>query len=173
MPDLFIPMDTTFYSDFYRDLIRKGILNQFILSYVDNNRDELLAKHPSIIEFKTEFEVSDEFFQKLLDYSENESLMPEDEEVSLSGSQIRNLMRAYVAKDLWGTNEFYQIINEHDPKILKSIQVLENWEKYQVLMEHIKSDELSQIHQENDQNVLKSNRVHEHREIFHLLLAEK
>jgi carboxyl-terminal processing protease len=173
MPDLFIPMDTTFYSDFYRDLIRKGILNQFILGYVDNNRDELIAKHPSITEFKTEFEVSDEFFQQLLDYSENESLIPEDEEVSLSGSQIRNLMKAYVARDLWGTNEFYQIINEHDPKIMKSLHVLENWEKYQVLMEGNKSGELSQIPQENDQNILKFIHIHEYREIYHLLLTEE
>ena len=173
MPDLFIPIDTTYYSDFYRDIIRKGILNQFILTFVDNNREELQDKYPTIIEFKADFVVSDGFFQQLLDYSKNENLTPEEEELSLSGDQIRNLMKAYVARDLWGTNEFYQIINESDSKILKSLQILENWEKYQVLFEKDKSDELSQILDENDQMVVKSIYVRENLENYQVFLAEK
>jgi len=172
MPDLFIPIDTTYYSDFYRDIIRKGILNQFILTYVDNNREELQDKYPTIIEFKEDFVVSDEFFQQLLDYSKNEDLIPEEEELSLSGDQIRNLMKAYVARDLWGTNEFYQIINENDSKILKSLQILENWEKYQVLFEKDKSDELGLILDENDQKVVKSIYVRENLENYQVFYAE-
>jgi carboxyl-terminal processing protease len=139
MPDLFIPMDTTYYSDFYRDLIRKGILNQFVLTFVDNNRSELLGMYPTIITFNADYEVSDGMFQELLQYSENQNLIPEKEELALSGNQIMHLMKAYIARDLWGTNEFYQILNQNDPKLLKSIKVLENWEKYQVLLQNSNS----------------------------------
>ena len=38
LPDYLVPIDTTEYSDYYRDLISQGVLNQFILEYVDNNR---------------------------------------------------------------------------------------------------------------------------------------
>ncbi|UCH15205.1 MAG: S41 family peptidase, partial [Bacteroidales bacterium] len=38
MPDFFVPIDTSFYSDYYRDLMRRGILNRFTLKYIDNNR---------------------------------------------------------------------------------------------------------------------------------------
>ena len=173
MPDLFIPMDTTYYSDFYRDIIRKGILNQFILTFVDNNRVELQEKYPTITEFKTEFAVSDEFFQQLLDHSESENLMPEEEELSLSGDQIRNLMKAYVARDLWGTNEFYQIINVNDSKILKSIHVLENWGEFQGLLEMNKSNEFCQILNEDDQDVLKSIHVRENLKNPQVLLGDE
>ncbi len=172
MPDLFIPIDTSFYSDFYRDLIGKGILNKFILTFVDNHRDELLEKYPTVVTFKTEFEVSDKFFQQLLDYSKNENLSPEKEEITLSGDQIRHLMKAYVARDLWGTNGFYQIINENDPKILKSIHVLENWEKYQGLTEKEKSGEYSQIRDKNDQKAEKSIPIRENLEKYQVFLAE-
>lgn len=171
MPDIFIPMDTTYYSDFYRDLIRKGILNQFTLTYVDNNREKLLEDYPTIIHFKDAYKVSDEFFQELIDYSGKESLIPEEEELLLSGDQIKNLMKAYIARDLWGTNEFYQIINEYDPKILKSIRVLENWEKYQKMMEGNKSGEQSRNNQNDDLKVVGSLQLIDNRETHHFLIA--
>jgi carboxyl-terminal processing protease len=172
MPDLFIPIDTTYYSDFYRDLIRKGILNQFILTSVDNNRNELMDKYPSITEFKADFKVSDKLFQQLLDYAKNENLLSEKEDLALSGDQIRNLMKAYIARDLWGTNEFYQIINENDPKLLKSIHILENWEKYQELLQNNKSAESSQILNEDDPKFLNCMPVPEDRRIYQELFAE-
>ncbi|MBN2214974.1 MAG: S41 family peptidase [Bacteroidales bacterium] len=168
MPDLFIPMDTTYYSDFYRDLIRKGILNQFVLAFVDNHRNELLDKYPSITEFRTEFEITDELFQELLDYSKNQNLMPEQEELSLSGNQIRSLMKAYIARDLWGTNEFYQILNEDDPKLMKSIQVLENWEKYQLLLQNNASGTSYQGPDENDPGLMNAVHVLEKRDTIQL-----
>lgn len=135
MPDFFVPIDTSYYSDFYRDIIRKGILNQFVLTYVDNNRQLLLEKYPDIQEFKYSYNVTDEIFDELLNFSREQELIPSEEELSLSGSQLRNLMKAYVARDLWGTNEFYQVINDNDPKILKSVDILEHWDKYQVQLQ--------------------------------------
>jgi len=173
MPDLFVPIDTTYYSDFYRDLIRKGILNQFILAYVDNNRVELLEKYPAILKFKADFEITSDLFQQFLDYSKNENLIPEKEELALSGDQIRNLMKAYIARDLWGTNEFYQILNEYDTKILKSIHVLENWGKYQVLFDQDEFDDLSQDPDDQDKKIVKSIHVRENLEKYQVFLTEK
>ncbi len=41
MPDRFVPIDTTMYSDYYRDLVAKGVINQYVLSYMDKNRNAL------------------------------------------------------------------------------------------------------------------------------------
>jgi carboxyl-terminal processing protease len=172
MPDLFIPIDTTYYSPFYRDLIRKGILNQFVLTFVDNNRSELLNKYSTISKFRTEYNLPEKVFQELLDYSKIQNLIPEKEELSLSGDQIRNLMKAYIARDLWGTSEFYQILNENDPKFLKSIQILENWEKYQVLLQKNNSNISFRFNNENDSKVPESFQVLENWEKYQDMLAE-
>lgn len=172
MPDLFIPMDTTYYSDFYRDLIRKGILNQFVLTFVDNNRSELLSRYPTIITFSADYEVTDGLFRELIQYSKNQNLIPEKEELALSGDQIMHLMKAYIARDLWGTNEFYQILNQNDPKFLKSIQVLENWERYQVLLQNSNSSISCKIPDDEDQNFLKVLPFFENRSNHQMLLAE-
>ncbi len=42
MPDIFVPADTSNYSDYYRSLVRRGIVNSFTLEYSDKNRKRLI-----------------------------------------------------------------------------------------------------------------------------------
>ena len=44
IPDYFVPLDTTGTSPYFNKLIRKGIFNQFALSWVNDNRKELEKK---------------------------------------------------------------------------------------------------------------------------------
>lgn len=134
MPDVFIPIDTTYYSGFYRDIIRKGILNQFILSYVDDNRTRLLAEYPAVDKFIHQHSMSQKFLQNLVDYANKEGVIPAENDLSVSGEQIKQLMKAYIARDLWGTNEFYQVFNNTDPKFLKALDAIDNWSNYQKLL---------------------------------------
>ena len=55
MPDYFVSIDTSYYSDYYRQLVRKGLLNQFVLEYVDSHRTELQKTYPDFKPFKDEF----------------------------------------------------------------------------------------------------------------------
>lgn len=48
MPDVFVPADTMPVSTYSRDLQRKGITNEFTLSYVDRNRSKLMSAYPDI-----------------------------------------------------------------------------------------------------------------------------
>jgi len=48
MPDVFIPWDSTLISDYYSKLVRKGVVNSYIIDYIDNNRNELNEKYPDI-----------------------------------------------------------------------------------------------------------------------------
>ena len=51
MPDIFVPLDTTKLPELYAGLIRKGIIYQFTVSYMDTHRDELKAKYKSFNTF--------------------------------------------------------------------------------------------------------------------------
>lgn len=41
MPDVFIPMDTTRYSDYHRGIVAKGLVNRVAMNYLDRHREEL------------------------------------------------------------------------------------------------------------------------------------
>jgi carboxyl-terminal processing protease len=130
MPDFFVPIDTSFYSDYYRDLLRKGVLNRYTLNYTDKNRDYLESKYPEFNNFKNNFVISDKLFNEFTDFAKEEDLEADKSEIELSGERIKLLLKAYIARDLWGTGEFYRIVNDKDTKYQKAIQIMDNWDYY-------------------------------------------
>lgn len=135
MPDYFIPLDTTSTSDYYRKLVRQGTLNRFILSYVDDNRDALKQKYRSFKKYNKEFIVADDIMKQLTDNAyEKDSLEFNEEEYLNDVDDIKLLVKAYIARDLWNTSEFYQIINETDDGFNKAIEILQSPTKYNQLL---------------------------------------
>jgi carboxyl-terminal processing protease len=130
MPDIFVPIDTTEYTDYYRDLIRKGILNQFVLQYVDKNRRKLQSSYKAFDTFKSAFSVTGEILNKMVDYAETEGLPRNDEELKISADRISVTLKSYIARDLFSTSEFYEVINQNDKNFEMAVEVLKNWEEY-------------------------------------------
>jgi carboxyl-terminal processing protease len=130
MPHIFVPLDTAGYSDYYRDLIRKGVLYQFVLNFVDNNRKSILSDYKSFKNYKNNFEIGDEIFDQLGKFAEKEGVKSMDKGLEKSKEQISLLLKAYMARDLWETTNFYQVINEEDPSVQTALKVLSNWDKY-------------------------------------------
>ena len=79
MPDIFVPLDTTRYTDFHRKLVAFGIINKVCVQYVDKNRAELKKKYPTFEKFKKEFEPDEAFLNALITAAEKEK---EKEKVS-------------------------------------------------------------------------------------------
>ncbi len=130
MPDIFVPLDTTSYSDFYRDLIRKGTLNRFILGYVDQNRKILNKNYPDFPAFRDKFSVTDPIFNQLLEYGKKDNLTASQKDLEASGTQIKLLIKAYIARDLWNSSEFFEIYNTDDKTVQKAVYVMKNWSKF-------------------------------------------
>ena len=130
MPDLFIPLDTAYYTNYYRDLIRLGILNQFVLNFVDQHRNELLKQYPRLIDFKSRFEIDEKTLNRLIAYAREQGLPDNPSEFAISEKQIKVLTKGYIARDLWSTSEFYEIVNEEDLKFRTALSILRNWDMY-------------------------------------------
>ncbi|MCK7536400.1 MAG: hypothetical protein MZV63_38205 [Marinilabiliales bacterium] len=45
MPDVFVAADTSYYSDYFRRLSGKNVLNTFILEYYDRNRARINSQY--------------------------------------------------------------------------------------------------------------------------------
>jgi len=74
MPDIFIPMDTTKYSSLFMEMYRKGVFNSFTMDYMEENRESLKAKYPTIEDFKNNFNVSDALWKELMEYATKEGV---------------------------------------------------------------------------------------------------
>jgi carboxyl-terminal processing protease len=135
MPDVFVPIDTTHYTDFYRDLIRKGIFYQFVLTEINKNRDGLLSEYPGFEIFNDKFKVTDKLFKDLLSFAKDKKLEPKDGDMDRSKEAILIQLKALYARNLYGYNEFFELINPLDPIFNKAVEIITNDSYYNNILE--------------------------------------
>ncbi len=111
MPDVFIPVDTTIFSEYYRDLLRKGILNEFALTYVDKNRKRLMARYPTVTPFKDGFHTDEAFMDEFFAFAGSKEVPVDEEGLARSEKLLTTQLKALVARDLWDSNAYFVIIN--------------------------------------------------------------
>lgn len=135
MPDYFVPLDTSYQSNYYRKLINLGVLNLFVLNYVDDNRKNLNTQYPEFSVFNEKFVSSDDILNQLTDYAEGRDLTFNASDFARSQDHLRTVIKAYIARDLWNTSEFYQVYNTKNESYLKAVEVLKDTSKYQAALQ--------------------------------------
>jgi carboxyl-terminal processing protease len=119
-------VDTSTYSDYYRQLINKGIFNRFILQYVDSHRDSCLLRYPDFDSFRDHFQPGQEQLDELVAFAEKEGLSFDQEQWDVSREHIALLMKGYIARDLWSMARFYEIYNTSNEMFIKAVEILED-----------------------------------------------
>ncbi len=130
MPDVFVPLDTTAYSDYYRDLMAKGIPNKIMLEYIDQNRDNLKKQYKDVKAFDQTFTVSEELMQKLIAEGEKEKVKFNEEQYNTSKNLLRTLLKGLVARDIFGTEAFFYIVNNLNDIYLEAIKLINDEERF-------------------------------------------
>lgn len=135
VPDVFIPMDTTYYTDYYRDLVASGTMNRLVMDMLDENREMWKEQFPAFSDFSSRFEVPDSFIDELVEKGEENDIVPNRQELSISEYWIRLQIKALIARNLWDTGKYYQTINPALPFFNKVIELVENEDKYSKVFE--------------------------------------
>lgn len=130
MPDFFVPLDTSGYSTYYREISARGVINSYTLDFVDRNRDDLIQKYFRFEDFDASFEVSDDMIKDLVQLAKNEGIDPDPEGIKSSGKQVKLILKGLIARDIWDMSEFYQVVNKVDPGFKKAVQILQDSEQY-------------------------------------------
>jgi carboxyl-terminal processing protease len=124
MPDYFVPIDTTGTSDYYAKLIRKGVLYNFILTYLDTHRKDLESQYPDVISFKENFEVSSDFEEELVAFAETKKIEPNEDQLNTSREILHIQIKALIARNLWDSSAYFQIWNEMNPTYQQALKVI-------------------------------------------------
>ena len=126
MPDYFVPLDTTAYTDYYRELVGNGIFNRFVLQYVDENREQLLNDYPDFDDFNRKYHASEAVLDRLVAFATTDGLEYDEADWNISESQISLLLKSYMARDLWGIEHFFEVYNSTDDVFIRAVEILEN-----------------------------------------------
>lgn len=119
MPDIYIPLDTSAYTAFYKELYSTGAVSE----YVYNNLVKQL-KPASMDQFMTDFSVSEKQFQHLLNLAHVKKVRYSEAEVALSREEIRRNLKALAAQYFFGDEGYFRVTNSSDPAIQKALAEL-------------------------------------------------
>ena len=124
MPDVFVPMDTTEYSDFHRNMVAKGVVNSVAVQYLNKNREKLKLAYPTFEKYKAGYEVDEDFLKLLLQEADKEKIKFDSVEYNRSKRLIKLQLKALIARDLWDMNEYYQVMDSENESLQKAIEIL-------------------------------------------------
>lgn len=130
-PDIVMPVDTAMYSNYWDDLLRKGVINDFVVDYMAKNRSTLAGRYANVEAFLKNFHVDSTIIDALTQSATAKGIPLNREQLAISETGIKVQLKALIAQKLWGINEFYYILNaENDPAFDKALQALKNWGQY-------------------------------------------
>ena len=126
MPDVFFPLDTTPFTDYFLNLRRKNVINMFVGDYVDKSRKDLQKKFPDFELFDKKFIIDDDFMKDFLSLAEKQGVKMNEKEYGLSERLIRSQIKSLIAQKLWDVNASFMIINREDHEVQKAIGVIKD-----------------------------------------------
>lgn len=126
MPDYFVPLDTTRYTKFHRELAAKSIIINQNLRYMDQNRKQLTKQYPQFEQFKKNYEVPQSFIDAIIKDAEKQKITPkDDEELQKTLPYLKLQLKALVARDLWDMSEYFSVFNEDSDVVKKALELLQ------------------------------------------------
>ena len=135
MPDVFVAVDTTGYSDYYRDLTAKGILNRFAISYVDANRKQLTRQYPTEESFISGFSVTPDMIDEMVRLGETDSVKPVPEQLEISRKTIEAILKGIIGRDLFETQTYFKVVNPVlNPVYVRGLAIINDPEEYHRLL---------------------------------------
>lgn len=124
LPDIFVPLDTTESTDYLSDLIRTGANNEWALTFTDANRESLLKLYPDAKAFIDNFTFSDADIKSMIEKGEAEDVKYDEQQFRTSENSLRIRTKALVARNLYGNEAFYQVINHLNPALKKALDCI-------------------------------------------------
>ena len=123
VPDIFVPNDTTGVTTYYRAVANLGLLQQYVYTYVDINRDQL-KNVKTVKKLMGMMPSDDALTYDFVCYARDNGVPMRWYYINLSRSLIARQLRALVIRDVLGSEEFYRYYNHTDNTVNAALKAL-------------------------------------------------
>lgn len=124
MPDEFVPLDTTEFTKYYRNVMAKGLINRFVISYVDKHRKEIKKQFRTDDDFVAGFKVTPEMLNELKELADKEKVEFNEEEFKRSQPLFDMNIKGLIGRDIYDNATYFKVYNTHDPIFQKALKII-------------------------------------------------
>jgi len=126
LPDIFVPLDTSENSNYFSEMLRTGVNNDWVMEYTNVNRAALLEKYPTITDFTSRYELPENALSDMINRLTEKKVEYNEKEFKTSEHAIKIRTKALIARNLYDGEAFYVLINELNPAMKKATEVLQD-----------------------------------------------
>lgn len=123
VPDIFVPNDTSGVTTYYRAVANLGLLQQYVYTYVDINRDQL-KNVKTVKKLMGMMPSDDALTYDFVCYARDNGVPMRWYYINLSRSLMARQLRALVIRDVLGSEEFYRYYNRTDNTVNAALKAL-------------------------------------------------
>ena len=135
MPDIFMPIDTSFNSKLYTNLVRKAVFNKYTVDYAMAHRDEVKYNYPEFSQFNQSFQITDDMIEAIKEIAKKEKVEWDNEQYLRSEKYIKLQIKALIARNIWDMQQYYEVTLTEDPTIAKALEVIGDKKQYNKLLQ--------------------------------------
>lgn len=117
-PDIFIAKDTSEYSHLLGKLYSSNAIREFSIRYCQQHTTML--QNMSFEDFKENFTVDKGMMYELIKLAKSSKVVVKKDDLKRSTEMIKNNIKALIARNMWGKNEFHRIMLERDEYMKQS-----------------------------------------------------
>lgn len=129
-PDVIIAPDTMGYSEYYAEMVRRGIVQEFMNEWLDRSRDSLAAAYPTYESFEKGFTPTDAMLRQLTAFAERRSLPFKAKEFAASRELMSVQLKALAAQRLFGLGAYYRTYNtSRSEAYARAVELLKAWDE--------------------------------------------
>jgi carboxyl-terminal processing protease len=124
MPDVFIPADTTGFSDYLSKIRRKGLEYLYSFEYTDKNRAKLATFND--INKLSKYLDEQQLLLKFIKFAAKNGVAENKQGLKTSGNLIETEIKALIARNILDNEGFYPMIQEIDKTLLEGKRLIES-----------------------------------------------
>ena len=137
MPDVFVPLDTTENSKYYRDMLAKGIINQYAVDYVDKHRAQIKNNYKDVQDFDKRFSLTEADMKNFIAMGEKDSVKYNEKDYKTSERLFKTMLKGLVARDVFANPGAYTIIiNHRNNDVQEALRVINDEKLYNSLLKN-------------------------------------
>lgn len=132
-PDKFVALDTTHNSKYYRNILAKGLLNQFAIKYVDSHRKEIKKQYKKDSDFVNNFVVTDEILNGIKEMADAEKIEFNQEEFERCKPLLRTYIKGLIGRDTYESETYFKVVNLDNDIFKEAVRII-NSNEYDMLI---------------------------------------
>ena len=123
IPDIFVPYDLSGINNYYVEVENAGLLQRFAFTYCEKNRASL-NQMTDYKQFLRTTPIDNAIIKEFADFASANGVEPRWYYINQSRDVILTRLKALIARDIFGPQAYYSILNRNDQTVQTALKAL-------------------------------------------------